>query len=129
VTTQAQAQEAATALTAAAKLLRKRATAATAGPWVASTVRSPNATVTSGIYSHAHPAGSTASEVAASGRKGRECGGITNPDNAQYIALTNPTLGLALANWLESAAQDAEQIGPDFRALAVARSLLGEVTE
>jgi hypothetical protein len=116
-------------LTAAAQLLRKTATAAVPGPWVPSIVRSPRATVTSGIYSHAHPAGSAASEVAAAGRKGRECGGIANPDNAVYIALMHPDIGLALADWLDSAAEEATLIGPDSRALAVARQILGPVTE
>lgn len=42
-----------------------------------------------------------------------------------YLTLVGPATGLALAEWLESAAEDAEQIGPDFRALAVARAILG----
>lgn len=37
--------------------------AATPGPWVASVVDSPRSTVSTAIYSHAHPAGSTESEV------------------------------------------------------------------
>lgn len=36
---------------------------ATAGPWVASVVDSPRSTVSTAIYSHAHPAGSAQSEV------------------------------------------------------------------
>lgn len=35
----------------------------------------------------------------------------------------NPAGGLALADWLDSAAVDAEEIGPDPRALAVACAL------
>jgi hypothetical protein len=134
-------------LTAAAKLLRERATAATPGPWVPSIVRSPRSTVTSGIYSHAHPAGSAASEIAASGRKGRECGGVTNPDNATYIALMHPGVGLALADWLDREAaiwNDLETTKAELHpkgfkltwgmsthaeALAMARQILGEVTE
>ncbi|MFE6868343.1 hypothetical protein ACFVFS_17475 [Kitasatospora sp. NPDC057692] len=110
----------------AAQQLRDYATAAVPGPWVPSIVRSPRSTVTSGIYSHAHPAGSAASEIAASGRKGRECGGITNADNAQYIALMHPGVGLLVADWLDSAATDAEMVGPDVQALAVARAVLGQ---
>ncbi|MER7788572.1 hypothetical protein [Streptomyces sp. NPDC097640] len=43
-----------------------------------------------------------------------------------YIAAMGPTAGLAIAAWLDSAAEDAEQIGADPHALAVARQLLGE---
>jgi len=42
-----------------------------------------------------------------------------------YIAAMGPTVGLALADWLESAAEDAAMIGHDFRALAVARAITG----
>lgn len=45
------------------------------------------------------------------------------PECAAYIAAMGPPVALALADWLESAAVDAEQIGPDPHALAVARSL------
>lgn len=48
-------------------------------------------------------------------------------DTAEYIALMHPGVGTALADWLDSAAEDAEQIGPDPRALATARAILGEV--
>lgn len=47
------------------------------------------------------------------------------PELAAYIAAMGPPVALALADWLDSAAVDAEQIGPDHRALAVARALLG----
>lgn len=50
-------------------------------------------------------------------------------DTAEYIALMHPGVGLALAAWLSSAAEDAEQIGPDPDALATARAILGEVAE
>lgn len=43
--------------------------------------------------------------------------------HGEYIAAMDPTLGLLLADWLDSAAQDAEQIGPDHHALAVARQI------
>ncbi|MFC8447600.1 hypothetical protein [Kitasatospora sp. NPDC057223] len=48
---------------------------------------------------------------------------------AEYIALMHPGVGLALADWLDSAAVGAELIGPDRHALAVARLLLGEAAE
>jgi hypothetical protein len=45
--------------------------------------------------------------------------------DAAYIAAMHPGVGLALADWLGSAAEDAEQIGADHRALTVARKILG----
>ncbi|MCL7377443.1 hypothetical protein [Streptomyces sp. 35G-GA-8] len=45
--------------------------------------------------------------------------------HATYIAAMGPTLGLLVAEWLDSAAEDAEQIGPDRHALAVARQING----
>ena len=48
-----------------------------------------------------------------------------HPDLAAYIAAMDPSVGLALADWLDSAAEDAEQIGADHHALAVARRILG----
>ncbi|WP_405747727.1 hypothetical protein [Streptomyces canus] len=42
---------------------------------------------------------------------------------SQHAAVMSPAMGLALAAWLDSAAEDAEQIGPDPHALAVARAL------
>lgn len=44
---------------------------------------------------------------------------------APYIATMHPGVGKALATWLESAARDAREIGPDPHALAVARAVLG----
>ncbi|MFE9003153.1 hypothetical protein ACFYOY_13570 [Streptomyces sp. NPDC007875] len=46
--------------------------------------------------------------------------------HAEYAAAMNPAVGLAIAAWLDSAAEDAEQIGADPRALATARRILGE---
>lgn len=74
----------------AAALMESRAAAATAGPWLPSTVWSPRSSVTSGVYSHAHPAGSAASEVAASGKRGRGCGGITRHGGAINHMGTRP---------------------------------------
>lgn len=47
------------------------------------------------------------------------------PGDLQYIAAMHPGVGLALADWLSSAADDAQQIGADPHALAVARQILG----
>lgn len=44
----------------------------------------------------------------------------------RYVAAMDPALGLALAAWLDQAAEDAEQIGADPHAIAVARSILGD---
>lgn len=122
-------------LTAAAKLLRERATAATPGPWTwlrwhsdcpancddpacfLLIVGSPHGPV--GDADVDRP------EVFAVERSVQERG----EGDAAFIALMHPGVGLALADWLNSAAGDAEQIGPDPHALAVARALLGEVTE
>lgn len=45
--------------------------------------------------------------------------------DADYIAAMHPGVGKALADWLNSAAEDAEQIGPDPHAVAVARAING----
>jgi hypothetical protein len=45
--------------------------------------------------------------------------------HAPYIAAMHPGVALAVADWLESAAEDAEQIGPDPHAVAVARAING----
>jgi len=50
---------------------------------------------------------------------------MSNGANADYIAVMHPDVGNALADWLDSAAEDADQIGADHRALAVARAILG----
>lgn len=86
--------------------LRKHVKHATDGPWVTSTVWSPRAACTSAVYSHAHPAGSVDSEVVASGRIRSGYGGIRQPWNAEYIALMQPAVGAALADWLELEADD-----------------------
>ncbi|GAA0501012.1 hypothetical protein [Streptomyces olivaceiscleroticus] len=46
-------------------------------------------------------------------------------EHANYIATMHPGVSSMLADWLDSAAVDAEQIGADFRAIAVARQILG----
>ncbi|MEH0542965.1 hypothetical protein QA802_07750 [Streptomyces sp. B21-105] len=47
------------------------------------------------------------------------------PEFAAYIATMHPGVGKALAAWLESAARDAREIGPDPHALTIARAVLG----
>jgi hypothetical protein len=88
-------------LRAAAAKLRKHVKHATDSPWVTSSVWSPRATATSGVYSHAHPAGSVDSEVVASGRIRAGYGGIREPWNAEYIALMQPSVGAALVLLLD----------------------------
>ena len=70
------------------------------------------------------PTGGTYGRVVAPGQEvpvTQACwGGV-----AEYVATMHPGVGLALADWLESAARDAEQIGPDPFAVALARQLLG----
>ena len=46
-----------------------------------------------------------------------------SPTIADYICTMHPGVGKALAIWLDSAAEDAEQIGVDFRALDLARQI------
>lgn len=43
-----------------------------------------------------------------------------------WINLMGPAIGAPLAEWLRSAAVDAEQVGADWRALATARAILRE---
>ncbi|WP_405558871.1 hypothetical protein OIE52_38845 [Streptomyces canus] len=88
--------------------LRKHVKHATDGPWVTSSVWSPRATSTSAVYSHAHPAGSVESEVVASGKIRSGYGGIREPWNAEYIALMQPAVGAALAEWLHLVADVVE---------------------
>lgn len=47
---------------------------------------------------------------------------VTGPVG-RWIALVDPAVGLLLAAWLDSAAEDAEQIGADHHALALARAI------
>lgn len=117
--------------------LRKHVKHATDSPWVTSSVWSPDAASTSAVYSHAHPTATVESEVVASGRIRSGYGGIREPWNAEYIALMQPAVGAALANWLAleadvveaRAIEDGEgtfavDLGGDH-ALAVARLING----
>ena len=88
--------------------LRKHVKHATESPWHTSSVWSPRATSTSAVYSHAHPAGSVESEVVASGKIRSGYGGIRQPWNAEYIALMQPAVGAALADWLHLIADVVE---------------------
>ncbi|WP_049568711.1 hypothetical protein [Nonomuraea sp. SBT364] len=92
-------------LKTAATRVREAARGTAAGPWKASPVWSPDAAVTSAVYSHAHPAGTPESEVVASGQKRYRKGGLRNPCNAVWIALANPDLAEPLASWLEETAR------------------------
>ncbi|MYU24501.1 hypothetical protein [Streptomyces sp. SID8352] len=47
-------------------------------------------------------------------------------NHAAYAATMGPAVGLALADWLEAAAADAQEIGASPQALAVAQQLLGQ---
>ncbi|WP_405479938.1 hypothetical protein [Streptomyces anulatus] len=70
--------------------------------------------------------------MAGPGRRLHKGGGrgasYMNAPVSEYVALVGPGAGLALAAWLERAAEDAETVGADYRALAVARQLLGTTT-
>lgn len=90
-----------TELRNAAAKLRKHVKHAAESPWVTSSVWTPRATCTSAVYSHAYPPGSIDSEVVASGRIKSGYGGIREPWNAEYIALMQPSVGKALADWLD----------------------------
>ncbi|MFD5566582.1 hypothetical protein [Streptomyces cadmiisoli] len=106
VTEEAQRTSPVAEIRAAVAKLRKHVKHATDGPWVTSSVWSPRATSTSAVYSLAHPTGTVESEVVASGRIKSGYGGIREPWNAEYIALMQPAVGAALADWLALEADD-----------------------
>ena len=116
----------------AVQLMRTNAQAATAGPWTTALVWSPDATVTSGIYSDAHPTGTAKSVVVGSRRRGT--GGVRDPRDARHMASWQPVVALAVADWLEDEAEridstpymvDADWIERNYRAaLAVARAYI-----
>lgn len=58
---------------------------------------------------------------------GKSCGRCTSGTidlrNARWIALLSPAIAEPLATWLDSSADDAEEIGPDHRALTMARQI------
>lgn len=93
----------------AALLMQERAHAATKGRWCASPVYSPRATATSAVYSHAHPAGSTESQVIASARVGK--GGLRRGTDAEHIAGLDPTVAvLTAAAWGHQADDMADHL-------------------
>lgn len=98
----------------AARLIRRRALAATASPWHASPVWSPDAVSTSAVYSHAHPTGTVESEVIASGRIRSGYGGTRNPHNVVHIAGMQPSVVLLIADWLESCGNALAATSDDF---------------
>jgi hypothetical protein len=104
--------------TAAAKI-RKLATAdgVPPGPWTTTPRyrKGTNAIVQYDVYKPPLPGSNT---------RGHKAIHPSRTD-ALYSAAMHPDVGLALADWLDSAAEDAEQIGPDHRALAVARAING----
>lgn len=116
----------------AAMVLRKGADAATAGPWIASPVDSPDALVTSAVYSYAHPTGTPESEVVGATRKRGDRGqGIRRGNDARFIALMHPPVALALADLLDAMALVAGWHGliDDYSpqaAAALARAVLRE---
>lgn len=91
-------------LRTAAAAIRETARGTAAGPWKAAPVWSPDAAVTSAVYSYAYPTGTVESEVVASGQKRYRKGGLRNPCNARWIALMNPLLAEPLADLLEEMA-------------------------
>lgn len=123
-------------LRAAANVLDHAAARATAPPWHASLVYSPDATGTSAVYSYAHPTGTVESEVVASGRIRSGYGGIRNPHNAVWIKLMSPAVAAPLIDWLNSEAKSAgkvsdprnQEIVADPRALTLAREVNAAVS-
>jgi hypothetical protein len=53
---------------------------------------------------------------------------MSNGANADYIEVMHPGVGAALAAWLDTAAYDAEMVGPDSNALTLARLINPEPT-
>jgi hypothetical protein len=100
---------------------------AAGGPWTCSPVWSPDSGSTSGVYSNAHPTGTVASEVVASGRVQRGYGGIRNPHNAVWITLMQSDGGDLLADLLDDQAGVyetwAESHGHDVAERVVLRAL------
>jgi hypothetical protein len=123
-------------LKAAAQTLRKLTADATPGPWQRPLNTRYKATVTGALPEGERGAwldgiDPTTGEreqctVAmvptwSNGRHSRQRGGR----DLEYIAAMHPGVGVALADWLDSAAEDAEQIGPDPHAIATARAING----
>lgn len=123
-------------LRAAAAKIRKLIADATPGPWQRPLNTRYKATVTGalpegergGFLDGIDPATGRREQctvatipIWSNGRHSRQRGGR----DLEYIAAMHPGVGEALADWLDSAVVDAEQIGVDYRALAVARQING----
>jgi hypothetical protein len=102
-------------LTAAATLLRKQVKAATDGPWI---VHQAN-----GFLRVDNDRDTT--REAWTVKSGADLA-EENRDTAEYIALMHPDVGLALADWLNDAAEGDDHGEHNPYALAVARLLLSE---
>lgn len=85
----------------AARVLRERAQAATSGPWEASTSTNPTYVAQVGHLAERDP-----SYIAACGPAS-----VGGDHAASYIATVHPGVGLALADWLDTAANNAERNG------------------
>jgi hypothetical protein len=98
-----------TELHRAAEQLRRRAEAASAGPWHIQNGHAHNV--------HTFPGGKPVADFIGS-------------EDAHYIALMHPAVGLAIADWLDSWRDDStnELDGNEdwTHAMAIARALLGE---
>lgn len=107
-------------LRAAAEMIRTAAQAAGGKKWVADHHR--RGTIV-------HPADSMRSlfGLAADGNRAAGTPHVTAAIGT-YMAAVHPRVGELLAKWLDSAAEDAEQIGPDPNAVAVAREILAGAT-
>ncbi|MFD8970505.1 hypothetical protein ACFV0C_36885 [Streptomyces sp. NPDC059568] len=105
-------------LRSAANILRALATTATPGIWTAKELPADD--------QHRHPAhwvttehdsgdNTVTSKIVADYPWGQA--------DVTYIATMHPRVGMLLATWLDSAAEDATQIGADHHALALARAI------
>ncbi|MFE1321629.1 hypothetical protein [Kitasatospora phosalacinea] len=110
-------------LTAAAQKLRAAATAASPGPWTVNDTTYPESI---------HDA--TGRDIISGSRWGGEARIFDEDADATWTALAHPGVGLALADWLDTAARYASRRPADHQtstpflaaALAVARQILGD---
>lgn len=121
-------------LRAAADTLRALATAASTDERGGPTARwhfTERNSHGSGYLYAANPDGPGARLIhgGSSGPHGRGTRPSMDARHGEYAAAVDPAVGLALADWLAAAADAAELAGPDPRAVAVARQLLGEDTD
>lgn len=120
----------------AASLMKGRALAATASPWTASPVLSENGATWCAVYSRANPATGAAFEVITSAiRPGGE--GANNPNDIDHTAGMQPSVAIAVADWLESCGKALAATSGDHlagcdepasieAAFTIARTYLGE---